>query len=157
MGRTDSPPILVATPDLPQRDLTRGRRHRPSGAAIDETGFNPWNTTDEFRPLGHLNRARKAVYDASLAHRAADALAAGRRCRCEPHLRRRGALGAAPAINRRVPWHRMPLLVSLLNLDALRHDLREHNLIDTEPREAPPDRATRPADMPARGSHPPHL
>ncbi len=36
---------------------------------IDTMAFNPWNTTDEFRPLGNLNRARKAVYDAGAAHR----------------------------------------------------------------------------------------
>src|SRR5208283_1789752 len=36
---------------------------------IEKTAFNPWNTTDEFRPLGNLNRARKAVYDAGSAQR----------------------------------------------------------------------------------------
>jgi hypothetical protein len=36
---------------------------------IDAMAFNPWNTTDEFRPLGNLNRARKAVYDASSEQR----------------------------------------------------------------------------------------
>ena len=38
---------------------------------IDELAFNPWNTTEEFRPLGNLNRARKVAYDASAAHRLA--------------------------------------------------------------------------------------
>src|SRR5258707_1393282 len=34
---------------------------------IDMMAFNPWNTTDQFRPLGNLNRARKKVYDAGSA------------------------------------------------------------------------------------------
>lgn len=135
-----SPPVRVATLILPQRDLSEA----PAAAerrVIDDLGFNPWNTTDEFRPLGNLNRARKAVYDASLAHRQS------RRWRAEPPPLRNRVFGtstrwALRTLNRRVPWHRLPLLVSLLNLDALRHDLRMRNLIDTEPREAPP--TTRP-------------
>ncbi|WP_421723158.1 peroxidase family protein [Bauldia sp.] len=131
-----SPAIPIATLVLPQRDLSdvdaiAERRE------IDQLGFNPWNTTDDFRPLGHLNRARKAAYDASIAHR--------QRRRWQPNpppLRNRvlggGARAGFRAINRRWPWYRLPLMASLLNLDALRHDLRQHNLIDTEPREAPP-------------------
>lgn len=132
----DSPPILVATLTMPRRELTTpeamAERRR-----IDETGFNPWNTTDEFRPLGNLNRARKVVYDASLHHRA------GKRWRAHPSPLQNRIFGTSTRwllrrANRRLPWHRMPMLVSLLNLDALRHDLRQWNLIDAEPREAPP-------------------
>ena len=142
-----SPPVPIATLVLPQRDLTEveaiGERR-----GIDETGFNPWNTTDDFRPLGHLNRARKTVYDASLAHRQL------RRWRTAPlPLRNRIFGGAAragfQAINRRRPWHRLRLMASLLNLDSLRHDLRQHNLIDTENREATPAARPVPADIPA--------
>ncbi len=32
---------------------------------VDQLAFNPWNTTEEFRPLGNLNRARRAAYEAS--------------------------------------------------------------------------------------------
>lgn len=140
-----SPPVHVATLTLPQRDLTDvdaiGERR-----AIDEMGFNPWNTTDEFRPLGHLNRARKAAYDASLAHRQL------RRWRvARPPLRNRVFGGAARAsfraINGSRAWHRLPLMASLLNLDALRFDLRQRNLIDTGAREAPPKARPVPPDL----------
>jgi hypothetical protein len=103
---------------------------------IDEVAFNPWNTTEEFRPLGNLNRARKVVYDASAAHRLAY------RWRSEVPLRNRvlGAIArqAFSVINRYIEWHRLSLRLSLLNLDAFRHVLRQQNLIDTEVREAPP-------------------
>jgi hypothetical protein len=73
----------------------------------DELAFNPWNTTDEFRPLGNLNRARKVAYDASAAHRLAY------RFRSEVPLRNR-VLGAAARsafsiINRRIEWHKLSL------------------------------------------------
>ena len=140
-----SPPVRIATLVLPQRDLTAidaiGERR-----VIDEMGFNPWNTTDDFRPLGHLNRARKAAYDASLAHRQL------RRWRADrPPLRNRVLGGAVRAgfgaLNRRRPWHRLPLMASLLNLDALRHELRQKNLIDTSAREAPPKARPVPPDI----------
>ncbi|MCY1145436.1 peroxidase [Actinoplanes sp. Pm04-4] len=98
--------------------------------------FNPWNTTEEFRPLGNLNRARKAAYDASAAHRDRE------RWLTEVPARNRVA-GAAMrtifgAVNRIRPWHRLPDALALLNLAALRDVLRRQNLIDTETREAPP-------------------
>ena len=130
-----SPPIPVARLRLSKRDLTEAEA-RIDARAIEELAFNPWNTTDEFRPLGNLNRARKAVYDASAAHRH------GQSWKHETPLRNRIIGGAArrffSVFNRYVPWHRLPLRASLLNLDAFRHRLRGHNLIDTQPREAPP-------------------
>jgi len=108
--------------------------------SIDELAFNPWNTTDMFRPLGNLNRARKAVYDAGSAHRL------GYRWLTVPPLRNQvlGATvrGSFRVVNQFVAWHKLPLRMSLLNLDALRFVLRRKNLIDTEMREAPP--TTRP-------------
>jgi hypothetical protein len=103
---------------------------------IDTMAFNPWNTTDEFRPLGNLNRARKAVYDAGAAHRL------GYRWEVKPPLRNEVA-GAAvrrgfTVLNRFVEWHRLPVPLGLLNLEAFRHVLRKQNLFDTEMREAPP-------------------
>jgi len=104
--------------------------------AVDALAFNPWNTTDEFRPLGNLNRARKAAYDASAAVRG------GSRWRTGVPTRNVVAGGAARAVfsvlNRRVPWYRLPVRLSVLNLEAYRHVLRKQNLIDTEPPEAPP-------------------
>ncbi len=37
------------------------------------------------------------------------------------------------ALNRIVPWHRLPKILGLFNLIALRHDLRRWNLHDTTP------------------------
>ena len=103
---------------------------------IDAMAFNPWNTTDEFRPLGNLNRARKAVYDASSAQRL------GYRWQTETPARNvviGGAAGAMfRAVNRYLPWYRLPVRLGLLNLETLRHVLRSRNLFDSEVREAPP-------------------
>lgn len=132
-----SPPIVVGTLTLPQRDLGEAEA-RIERRIVDDLGFNPWNTTAEFRPLGHLNRARKTAYDASLAHRQQRRWWAGR-----PPLRNRVFGGLARRtmrlVNRSRPWHRLrPQLFRLLNLNSLRQDLRQYNLIDTEPGEAPP-------------------
>lgn len=140
----DSPSIHVATLILPQRDLAAADA-AAERRVIEDQGFNPWNTTADFRPLGNLNRARKEVYDASLFHRQR------KRWRAGPVPVRNRIFGGLVrttlrAVNRRVPWYRLPLLVSLLNLDALRHDLRVRNLNDTEPREAPPTARTLPLE-----------
>ena len=47
----DSPPIPVAELRLPKRDLTEADA-RIEARTIEELAFNPWNTTDQFRPLG---------------------------------------------------------------------------------------------------------
>ena len=103
---------------------------------IDMLAFNPWNTTDEFRPLGNLNRARKAVYDASSAQRL------GYRFQAKPPVRN-VLFGAAvramfALVNRYLPWHRLPVRLGLLNIEAFRYVLRARNLFDSQPREAPP-------------------
>lgn len=111
---------------------------------IEELAFNPWNTTDAFRPLGNLNRARKSAYDASSAHRL------GYRWITITPLRNRVLAVVVPQvfaiINRFVEWYKLPLSVSLLNLLSFRFVLRRKNLIDTEVREAPP--AARPVPPP---------
>jgi hypothetical protein len=141
----------VAEHDLvPVAELTIPRRPAVGVADVAEPqalrsiDFNPWNTTEEFRPLGNLNRARKAAYDASAAHR--------RQLRWEPEVPLRNTVLSAAArstfrvINRFRPWHRLGVRLGLLNLDALRAVLRRSNLIDTEEREAPPrPRAVPPA------------
>ncbi len=103
---------------------------------IEKTAFNPWNTTDEFRPLGNLNRARKAVYDAGSAQRL------GYRWQSETPARNVVAGAAVRAVfklvNRYLPWYRLPVRLGLLNVEALRYVLRARNLLDGEVREAPP-------------------
>ena len=61
-------PEKVATLTIPKQDVGSVEA-LSTEQMIDAIAFNPWNTTEEFRPLGNLNRARKVVYDASAAHR----------------------------------------------------------------------------------------
>ncbi|SPL97289.1 Catalase [[Actinomadura] parvosata subsp. kistnae] len=131
----DVPVVPVATLTIPRQDLGTAAA-RAAAARIDQLAFDPWNTTDAFRPLGNLNRARKAAYKASSAHRR------GRRF-VTPTPRRNvvaGALlrGAFGALNRFVPWHRLPTWIGLLNVATIRQVLRRENLFDTEVRQAPP-------------------
>jgi hypothetical protein len=140
-----SPPEPVALLTISKRDVGVADA-RAETRAIDGMAFNPWNTTDRFRPLGNLNRARKAAYDASAAHRL------GFRWRVDPPPRNVvvgvGARGLFLVLNRFVEWHRLPIRLSLLNLEAFRHVLRRRNLLDTEVREAPP--TARPVPPPPR-------
>lgn len=134
-------PVRIARLTIPARDVGSVEA-RTTERRVDALAFNPWNTTDEFRPLGNLNRARKVAYDVSAEHRL------GQRWASEIPLRNR-VLGAAAGglfrvLNRRIDWHRLSLRLSLLNLDMLRHQLRQRNLIDTELREAPPTARTVP-------------
>jgi hypothetical protein len=129
----------VATLTIPQQDITQEVNQasaRDMFRVINALAFNPWNTTDEFRPLGNLNRARKDVYDASAAHRLQT------RWRVEPPLRNRvfGAIARVSfrMINRRFEWYRLPQWAGPLNISSNRAVLRRDNLIDTEPAEAPP-------------------
>ena len=132
---THAPAEPVATLTIKQTDVA-STDAQARASAIEHLAFNPWNSTDDFRPLGNLNRARKAAYDASAAHRAQT------RWRTEIPVRNAvlGALARAAfsVINRRIPWHRLPVRTAVLNLDAFRGVLRARNLIDTEPPEAPP-------------------
>lgn len=132
---TDAPVIPVARLTVPRQDITTAEA-ASAARRVEQLAFNPWHTTEDFRPLGNLNRARKATYQASAAHRL------GTRFATEEPLRN-SVLGvplraAFSVLNRYVPWHRLPLRMSLLNLVALRQVLRRLNLIDTEPPEAPP-------------------
>ncbi|MFF3088800.1 peroxidase family protein [Streptomyces nojiriensis] len=131
-----TPVLPVATLTIPRQDIHTAEA-RACASRVDLLAFNPWHTAEGFRPLGNLNRARKAAYEASSAHRL------GRRfLTVEP---RRNAVLGAPlqavfrTVNRFVPWHRLPTPLGLLNLMAFRQTLRRHNLIDTEVHEAPPE------------------
>ncbi|EMF52335.1 MULTISPECIES: peroxidase family protein [Streptomyces] len=142
-----APAVPIARLTVPAQDLD-GAEARAAARRIEELTFNPWYTTDEFRPLGNINRARKAAYRASGAHRL------GQRFVTEEPVRNK-VLGrlAGPVfglLNRAVPWHRLPLSLSLLNLMFLRKALRRLNLIDTEPGEAPPRAQPVPDPIPER-------
>ena len=131
-----SRPILVATLTLPQQDVDAAEG-RAMERLVDQLSFNPWYTTDEFRPLGNMNRARKEAYRASSAHRL------GYRFCQEPPLHNviavRIARVAFALLNRFVPWYRLPSSVALLNLATLRSVLRQVNLIDAQPYAVPPN------------------
>src|SRR5690242_15785384 len=64
-----SPFETIAQLVIPQQDLSTADA-RETETQVDNLEFNPWNTTDDFRPLGNLNRARRTVYEASAAYRA---------------------------------------------------------------------------------------
>ena len=145
-----SPPVKVATLIVRKPGAVAPQTLADS-RLIEELSFNPWNTTDEFRPLGNLNRARKSVYDASSGHRH------GYKWVTVTPLRNRMLAAIVPPIfsvvNRFVAWHKLPLRLSLLNLDAFRFVLRRKNLIDTEPREAPPTPRAVPPPIPEDARH----
>ncbi|QNB06131.1 catalase [Herbaspirillum frisingense] len=61
---SDSPFISVATVTIPAQDLGSNEA-LADRQQVDKMAFNPWNCPLVFRPLGGLNRARKAVYSAS--------------------------------------------------------------------------------------------
>jgi hypothetical protein len=136
-------PVAVLT--VGRRDITSPEA-QSAAEAVDALAFNPWNTTDEFRPLGNLNRARKAAYDASAAVRGGT--------RWHTEVPKRNVVAGATAramfsvLNRRVPWYRLPARFAVLNLEAFRHVLRKQNLIDVEPPEAPPAPQSVPAAPP---------
>ncbi|WP_327433450.1 peroxidase family protein [Streptomyces sp. NBC_01236] len=144
---TMAPAVPVARLTIPSQDLSTAEA-RAAARRIEDLAFNPWYTTDGFRPLGNINRARKAAYHASSAHRL------GLRFITEepPQNRLLGPpTGAAfSLLNRFLPWHRLPLQLSLLNLVFLRKVLRRFNLIDTEVREAPPQAQPVPETVPER-------
>jgi len=140
-----APPVKVATLTI-TRAASNSSQALADEGAVETLAFNPWNTTDEFRPLGNINRARKVAYDASSAQRL------GYRWLAIVPLRNRIAssavVGVFGFVNRFIEWHKLPLHLSLINLDAFRIELRKKNLIDTEVREAPPTARSAPAPPP---------
>jgi hypothetical protein len=61
-----SVPIVAATIRIPQQDAAAIR------AAIrqcEHLSFNPWHSLAEHRPMGGINRLRRAVYEESFAKR----------------------------------------------------------------------------------------
>jgi hypothetical protein len=69
-SETESPPIVVARLTLRRQNIYEPEA-RASARVIEAMSFSPWHTTDEFRPLGNINRARKPVYEAGAGNRRA--------------------------------------------------------------------------------------
>ena len=65
-----SPPVPLGRLTLPRQDLT-SEASLAQAAQIDKLALTPWNVVGDIRPLGSLNRARKAVYLASAQARGA--------------------------------------------------------------------------------------
>ena len=130
-SESDSPPFKVAELTIPKQKLGLAATDAIE-AQVHELQFNPWRTSQELRPLGSQNRARQLVYKSSSDFRL-------RRKEHERHpfyieLPIKLLTPVFAALNRFVPWHRMPLqLIEILNLDTFRVLLREKNLHDPEP------------------------
>lgn len=62
----DSPILPVAKVVMPPQVVDPG-----ASAACDRLAFSPWHALPAHKPMGHTNRARRYVYAASQAHRAA--------------------------------------------------------------------------------------
>jgi hypothetical protein len=61
----DSPYVPVARIRIPPQSFDDPLR----AARCEHEGFNPWHCLPEHRPLGGMNRARRAIYDAMVAFR----------------------------------------------------------------------------------------
>jgi hypothetical protein len=58
----DAPPVAIARLVIPRQELDAS-----SEPEIEQAAFNPWHSaTDDYRPLGSMNRSRKLVYEASV-------------------------------------------------------------------------------------------
>ena len=69
---TVAPFVPVARLRIPQRDLDapeNAERAAAEEAYCQKLSFTPWHALPDHRPLGHINRARKAVYQGSREHR----------------------------------------------------------------------------------------
>ncbi|WP_206269489.1 hypothetical protein [Streptomyces antioxidans] len=150
---SEAPVVPVAVLTVPRQDLD-GARARSAARRVEQLAFNPWHTTEEFRPLGSLNRARKAAYEAAAAHRLGRCLPTAGQwptallpdpvraaldlpvraaldlpVRAALDLPVRAALdlpvrAAFGLVDRWVPWHRLPAPLGLLNPAALGRTLR---------------------------------
>jgi hypothetical protein len=142
-----SAPIAVATLTIPQQDVDAAEG-RTAERLVDELAFNPWNTTEAFRPLGNLNRARKAAYTASSAQRLGYQFHERKPLRNVITSRCLAAIFRV--VNIFVEWHKLGWRLSLINLSVFRDELRAKNLIDTEETEAPPRPTPVPPAIPER-------
>jgi hypothetical protein len=61
-----SVPVKLATVRISQQDVSK---HSALEKRCEDMSFNPWHALKEHRPLGGINRLRKAVYEASFSER----------------------------------------------------------------------------------------
>ena len=66
MERGESKPVTVATLRIPSQ---RVKPLNESASECERASFNPWHALAEHRPMGGINRLRRAVYEASVRHR----------------------------------------------------------------------------------------
>ncbi len=140
-----SVPIPVATLTIPQQDIDAAEA-RATERLVDQVAFNPWNTTEDFRPLGNLNRVRKAAYAASSAHRISYQFRSRKPFRNVVFSRAVAEIFGL--VNKFVEWHKLDWRSGLLNLSVFREQLRARNLIDTEAVDAPPRPVPVPPSVP---------
>jgi hypothetical protein len=62
---TDSPLVPVAKVVMPPQDIQTGHLAQ----ICDQLAFSPWHAMPAHKPMGHINRARRWVYNASRTHR----------------------------------------------------------------------------------------
>lgn len=140
-----SDPVVIGRLEIPARDIL-GIDAQNEAAGVEAMAFNPWNTHTDLRPLGNINRARKAVYHASAAHRD------GTRFFTPVPLRNRVITSVLTAVfdgvNKVTPWFKLPTHLGLFNLAMYRHRLRAVNLIDREAPELVPQPQQPPAPIP---------
>ncbi len=131
----NSPSETIAQLVIPRQDLN-GPKARSAEALVERLEFNPFNTTEEIRPLGSLNRARKVVYQASADHREKRVflVPVGFFGRFLESLIEK----TFGVVNLVIPWDKLPVGPGLVNLFAFRTVLRRENLHDTEDREILP-------------------
>ena len=63
----DAPFVEVAQVYVPRQDIAAEERER--GAFCEHLTFSPWHALEENRPIGELNRLRRAAYAGSSAYR----------------------------------------------------------------------------------------
>jgi len=143
-----SRPVKLAELVIPQQELAS-----EAGSAVedevDAMEFNPWHTSEDFRPLGGINRARKQVYDASADHRQQRKFAPVR-----SKVNRVASWFIRPVfwfLNRvlGIQWWKMPPDIGAMNLLTLRNQLRNDNLYDTRVLEGLPEPRSVPRVVPA--------
>lgn len=64
-SQKESPFIKVATIRIPKQSFTSSAQQE----FCENLSMNPWHAIEEHRPLGGINRARRAAYEASSKHR----------------------------------------------------------------------------------------
>jgi hypothetical protein len=64
----DAPPVTLARLTLPKQDPSSPRGRRVA-ALCERMSFDPWHTTEDFRPLGNMMRARSPAYRVSTGER----------------------------------------------------------------------------------------